>query len=135
LLLHHHPATWLTEESQGCFNGEIARPGRFAAHLFGHLHEAVLQVVSQNGAEPWRTLQGNSLFGFEILGDGTIERRHGYAAGRIEVEGNTAYLRIWPRKAERRAMGYWSLVPDYSLFELEEDQGTRPDRISFSLRQ
>jgi hypothetical protein len=40
LLASHHPIGWLAKKSQELWNGEIYPPGRFSAHLFGHMHEA-----------------------------------------------------------------------------------------------
>ena len=39
LLMTHHPPTWLTTKAREELYGEIAPPGRFVAHLYGHMHE------------------------------------------------------------------------------------------------
>ena len=39
ILLTHHPPEWLTKGTQKTFAAEIAPAGRFALHLYGHLHE------------------------------------------------------------------------------------------------
>ena len=38
LLMTHQPPGWLTPDARAVLNGEIAKPGRFAVHLFGHMH-------------------------------------------------------------------------------------------------
>jgi hypothetical protein len=63
LLLTHHPPSWLMSRSQKEFYCEIAIPGRFAAHLFGHMHEQLAQSIAHGGAAPRREWQGASLFG------------------------------------------------------------------------
>ncbi len=40
LLLSHQGPDWLTPEARELGESEIAPAGRFAAHLFGHNHEA-----------------------------------------------------------------------------------------------
>ncbi|MCC6553112.1 MAG: metallophosphoesterase, partial [Polyangiaceae bacterium] len=39
LLLTHHPPAWLSPEAQDRLRETIAPPGRFLAHLYGHMHE------------------------------------------------------------------------------------------------
>lgn len=119
LLLTHHPPCWLSENSKRALIGEIAPPGRFVAHLFGHVHDARIETRSDAGSPARRELQGASLFGV----DGE-SRRHGYAAGRIEL-GPAAQLRIWPRISVQAPGGTWRIVPDHYSFALEDDQGTR----------
>ncbi|WP_437977740.1 TIR domain-containing protein [Sorangium sp. So ce295] len=134
LLLTHHPPGWLGQAARQALHGEIAPPGRFAVHHFGHMHEGCTQTLSVGGAEPWRSWQAASLFGLESWADGRVERRHGYAAGRIKFEADAAYLRIWPRIGLQRKEGFWRLVPDLTSFDLEEDQGTRPEQLSLRRR-
>lgn len=131
LLLTHHPTTWLSEQARDHFNGEIFTPGRFAAHICGHLHEHSGSVVSIGGAPGRRQLQGRSLFGLESFGDGApVERSHGYTAGKIDFdEADKAHLRLWPRVARRAAAGHWRLIQDLDAFELEDDQGTKPELL------
>ncbi|WP_206196588.1 hypothetical protein, partial [Pseudomonas viridiflava] len=38
LLVTHHPVSWIKDVAH--FEEQIYHPGRFTAHLFGHLHEA-----------------------------------------------------------------------------------------------
>jgi formylglycine-generating enzyme required for sulfatase activity len=124
LLMTHHPPDWLDSQSRRILHGEIAPPGRFAAHLFGHMHEGHARVLSAGGAEPWRFWQSASLFGLEHYGKNAESRKHGYAAGRISIDGAVASFRTWPRSAVRRPEGYWRVVPDHTSFDLADDQGT-----------
>jgi hypothetical protein len=125
LLLTHQPPSWLLPTSLAEFNSEIVIPGRFAVHLFGHMHEASAQSISHGGAEMRREWQGRSLFGLEEWGEvGSKKvRLHGYSAGVVELVGDTGCLRQWPRKAEPQQAGNLRIVPDYS-FKLEADEGT-----------
>jgi hypothetical protein len=131
LLMTHHPATWLSEQARDHFRGEIFTPGRFAAHICGHLHEHASSVVAIGGAAGRRQLQGRSLFGLESFGkDKPIERSHGYAAGVVTIaDDDQAHLRLWPRVAKRAAAGHWRLIQDLDAFELEDDQGTAPEAL------
>jgi len=109
---------------------EIAPAGRFAAHLFGHMHETDIQHIRRGGSEKaTRQLQGCSVFGMEKHGDPpTIERAHGYSAGRIDFDGGGAALRLWPRIATCKT-GPWRYILDGQNAELEADEGTAPDRL------
>jgi hypothetical protein len=128
LLLTHQPPHWLTPESRRDLYGEVARPGRFAAHLFGHMHEPSVRTLAQGGADARREWQGCSLFGLEEWGEGKKQRLHGYAAGRIEVAGDQGTIRQWPRRAVRHQAEHLHIVPDPSC-SLEEDGGTRPEPV------
>ncbi len=133
LLMTHHPPDWLSAEARDNLFGEIATPGRFSAHIFGHMHEHMATTLSVGGSAPRRQIQGNSLFGLETFGDGKVDRRHGYAAGRISVDdGGHASLRIWPRVAKKHSAGHWRIVQDLDAFELADDQGTRPEPLIFT---
>jgi hypothetical protein len=104
LLMTHQPPNWLTTEAQEIYK-EIVSPPRFAVHLFGHMHESVIRTESYGGGDPRRSWQGNSFFSIEPLAaatGGTLERRHGYSAGRIEIDGGPeARLRHWPRRLRK----------------------------------
>ncbi len=129
LLLTHQPPSWLTPESQQQFYGEIAVPGRFAVHLFGHMHEPTARNLAVGGAEARREWQGCSLFGLEDWGeDGKKQRLHGYSAGRVELTCESGSIRIWPRKAEQQQALHRRIVPDHS-YTLQEDEGTRPEPL------
>ncbi|MBZ5714899.1 metallophosphoesterase family protein [Nannocystis pusilla] len=100
-LLTHHPPTWLHPRARQEFSAEIDIPGRFAAHLFGHMHEGTSTAISIGGAPERRALQGASLFGLEQYKDREgrqLKRIHGYSAGRIELLGTNASLRFFPRR-------------------------------------
>lgn len=136
LIMTHHPPDWLSPEARNHFWGEIAPPGRFTAHVFGHMHEHLTTTLTIGGSVPRRQIQGSSLFGFDRFGHGKFDRRHGYAACRIAVANDgTAILRMWPRVAKKHAAGHWRIVPDLDAFELLEDQGTRPEPLPCLRRQ
>jgi predicted MPP superfamily phosphohydrolase len=135
ILLTHQPPDWLRPESQQNLYGEIAVPGRFAVHLFGHMHESATRTLAQGGADARREWQGCSLFGLEEWGEAAKELRlHGYSAGRVELTDATCFIRIWPRKAEPHQAGHRHIVPDPS-HTLEEDEGTRPEPLSVAPRK
>lgn len=121
LLLTHHPPEWLRPEARARFRELIAPPGRFVAHLYGHMHEPTAQFHSVAGAAVQRTLQAASVFGLETWGDGTQERIHGYSAGRIDADGVKGTLRIWPRILQKRLAGDRVMVADHR-YTLEEDE-------------
>jgi hypothetical protein len=116
---------WLHQNSQSRFRAEIDRPGRFVAHLFGHMHEAAARVLSEGGAPTRRELQGLSLFGLEIIEDSPgkkTERLHGYAALRLSVQDRQGTLAVWPRSYElNRVAGYPRMVPDHHRYDLEDE--------------
>ncbi|WP_437939732.1 AAA-like domain-containing protein [Sorangium sp. So ce341] len=132
LLLTHHPPDWLDPRSRDEHLFEkIAPPGRFAAHLFGHMHDGAVSTIGHGGAEPRRFWQGMSLFGLEAWGgSGNAEQRraHGYAAGQIELGREASALRLWPRKAVQTQARTWRISGDTS-FELDDDGGTRPEAV------
>ncbi len=132
LLLTHHPPSWLSKRAREHLDGEIAPPGRFVAHLFGHMHEHNQTTVSIGASGPRRAIQGCSLFGLEYYGDKSkVERSHGYAAGRVEItDDGRASLRLWPRVARRAAAGHWRVIQDLDNYDLEDDHGTRAEPIT-----
>lgn len=134
LLITHHGPAWLDRTSREGLNGEIAPPGRFLAHLYGHMHEPSAEHVSVAGALPWRRWQGTSLFGLESFG-GEVDRSHGYAVARLEIEGpGRASLRMWPRSARRHQAGFWQIGQDQS-YTLEEDGGTPIEGVTLRRRR
>ncbi len=131
-LLTHHPEPWLDKQSRDLFRSDIAVPGRFIAHLCGHLHEPRAITISVAGAEPTRLWQGCSLFGLEYFGrEQRYSRRHGYSAGHISSDGESYSIRLWPRRAEQHQYGHWYLSKDPS-FTLKEDEGTPEERSTIS---
>jgi predicted MPP superfamily phosphohydrolase len=133
LLLTHQPPDWLSHESREELNTEIADPGQFAAHLFGHMHEACYTVTGQGGAELRRFWQGRSLFGMErFVGKSgkQVERIHGYSAGKVELRNDgTASLTFWPREAINLKGNKRKMVPDNGNYDLT-DEHTKPEIIS-----
>jgi hypothetical protein len=132
LLLTHQGPDWLTPESEKLGATEIAPPGRFAAHFFGHMHETKLSYLKIGGGEVTRECQGSSVFGMEKYGEPpTTIRTHGYAAGYVEFSelGNVASFRVWPRVATSK-IGPWRFIPDYDNANLSDDQGTHHESIS-----
>lgn len=128
LLLTHQGPDWLDSRPSGLYS-EINPAGRFAAHLFGHMHETEVQTSTRGGGAPLRQWQGCSLFGLEKFGDPpTHQRRHGYAAGRIELGPRVATIRLWPRWATQDANG-WRLVADHERCVLVDGEGTEPETI------
>ncbi len=123
LLMTHHPLEWLAPPSQQRFRSRINPPNRFVAHLFGHMHEAAVRVVSEGGAPPRRGLQGMSLFGLETYKDAAgerIERLHGYAAMRLGVNGREGCLTMWPRHLQmNKTAHYERMVPDTERYDLK----------------
>ena len=127
LLLTHHPQDWLTDQAKDQLNSEIhSPPERFALHLFGHMHEANLRSLAEGGANARRRLQGCSLFGMEGWGEENKERVHGYSLCELKIEGDTASLRIYPRKAEKKQGGGWQIDRDISFTPPKGEDGTEP---------
>jgi tetratricopeptide (TPR) repeat protein/predicted phosphodiesterase len=131
LLLTHQGPDWLTPEARKHGETEIAPPGRFAVHLFGHMHETRLDSVHKIGeGNATRLWQCCSVFGMELFGEPPHQvRSHGYAAGRIEFRKKSATLRLWPRIATSKT-GSWRYIPDHEHANLEDDQGTKPEKIN-----
>lgn len=129
LLMTHHGPLWLDRASNEALNGEISPPGRFLAHLYGHMHEPATESLAVGGALPWRRWQGASLFGLEGWGPHT-DRRHGYAAARYEIDGQgRGQLRLWPRSARKHQAGFWQIGPD-PTFLLEDDGATAAEVVA-----
>ena len=120
VVLTHHPLSWLSPRSRNAFLGEIMIPGRFAAHLFGHMHEHALESSGQGGFEPRTSIQASSLFGLESFGPAQ-QRSHGYSAGRIEIANSAGTLHLWPRVAIESAASHRIIVPD-SRYALKDER-------------
>ena len=131
-LLTHQPPSWLDRQSADELDAEIYLPGRFVAHLCGHLHEQANYAIQAGGDEAKRLWQGSSLFGLKQFGERKkVDRVHGYSAGVIDTTESGTF-RLWPRKAEKHQNKYWHLVPDQSS-TLEADQGTSPSPLSIRI--
>jgi len=131
LLMSHQGPDWFDEPSRTKEYSAINPAGRFAVHLFGHMHKETLRGFSQGGGSTVRRWQGNSLFGMEHYGDQKQEeRRHGYSAGTIIFDGDHVLLRHWPRAAVRDDVNGWRFVRDEINCKLIDDGGTKPEDIS-----
>lgn len=116
LLLTHQPPEWLKHQDR--FRRDIAPPGRFAAHLYGHIHAPSAISMAIAGSSTEHRLPGASLFGLH----GTEERVYGYSAGRISIEGENITVRVWPRRAIPKHGGQFRMQAD-SDFTLGDDEG------------
>lgn len=109
LLLTHQPPDWLNDQSLEYWHGEINRPGRFAAHIYGHVHAASAKVGAQGGAASRVDLQGISTFGLTKLGT-KLDRAHGYSALRFREHSSS--LQVWPRKSYPATGGGYNIGSD-----------------------
>jgi predicted MPP superfamily phosphohydrolase len=112
LLITHHPSNWLHDQSREFWLSEI-NTSRFAAHIFGHVHEASTMINSVAGAAPRVELQGISAFGLTKIRD-KLDRAHGYSAVRFNPAGSGC-LQIWPRKTHPAAGGGYNVSPDVAF--------------------
>jgi hypothetical protein len=135
LLLTHQGPEWLDRPSREDVYSEINPAGRFAVHLFGHMHENAMRGSTAGGGPMLWQWQGCSIFGLEHYGDPPkSDRRHGYAVGQIEFETSSASIRHWPRLALKDPNG-WRFERDTRTCMLNEsDGGTKPWAISVSRR-
>ena len=130
LLLTHHGTDWLTPDARKHGDTDIAPPGRFALHLFGHMHATEMQTLHR-GADPRavRRWQGLSLFGMDRYGEPpTLHRAHGFTAGRVDFDDDPPTARCWPRRATDKPSG-WRLIPDHEAALLAEGEGTHPETL------
>lgn len=126
ILLTHQGPAWLTAEARDNTMYEINPPGRFAVHLFGHEHEAMIEAQSTLGGPLRNYWQCSSLFGLESFGEGSaaVERRHGYAAGRLDC--GRGELKIWPRKATLIRGSGWKFLPDQGCVLGDDESLSQP---------
>ncbi len=130
LLMTHHPPAWLNQASRkDHLNRHVTSHGRFAAHLFGHMHTNAYRKTT-SGAEARRIWQARSLFGLRFFGE-REERSFGYTAGKIELQADKGTLTLWPRR-DTLIEGQIEIVPDYSAGKLIGEH-TKP--IVFDLIQ
>ena len=120
LLITHHPVDWLHSQSLQYFNSDINTPGRFDAHLYGHMHKPDVTSISQGGAQSKISIQAASLFGLKQVSSVNLERIHGYNVGKIIIDNNSVSLKIWPRRDQLLTVGSRKLCPDQT-FDLTED--------------
>lgn len=111
LLLTHHPETWFSDACPQSFR-QIRPPGRFAMHLFGHMHEGSFTTFRFGTGGCLNLFQAPSLFGLEHYGNGD-ERSHGYCVGQIDL--NDEALVLWPRKATLTQSGTWEFERDIAV--------------------
>jgi Calcineurin-like phosphoesterase len=126
ILATHQPPDWLSETClTDVFKPFIARAGRFAMHICGHMHVAHAEVDARGGSDARRVALGRSLFGVEPIGEEGMERLFGYAAYQVSVSqlSKDGFIKAWPRSATQTQSGGWHFGPDRS-FELGEDGGT-----------
>jgi hypothetical protein len=131
ILMTHQGPDWLDKKSATEAYAEVNPAGRFAVHLFGHMHETILQSSATGGGKTVRQWQGSSLFGLEKFGDPPqTERRHGYGAGRIEFDNDGAAICHWPRRAIKDVANGWRFTPDHESCVLDEGKScTKPARL------
>jgi Calcineurin-like phosphoesterase len=96
LLVTHHPASWLHRRSLSYWQSELHPPGRFTAHLFGHVHQPSALSAGQGGSPTQISIQGVSTFGLAKLSD-QMERNHGYSVTRY-AQAPDPMLKVWPRR-------------------------------------
>jgi hypothetical protein len=126
LLLTHQGPDWLDKSSTELIP-EIIPAGRFAVHLFGHMHEPQYISEAVGGGPVNQRWQGPSLFGMEKFGNPLQgERRHGYSSGKISFDEYS--VRFWPRRAQLSGNG-WNFFPDHMNFILDDNQCTKPQVI------
>ncbi|HJP92721.1 MAG TPA: caspase family protein [Pyrinomonadaceae bacterium] len=119
LLLTHQPPDWLNEDAESQLELDIS--SYFDAHLFGHMHESRYEAHAPAGTPESRCFQATSLFGVDEFEDSPgHKRRHGYAIGRIELEGETGRLTIWPRLANRVG-NKWNYVDDWKDIFIQDE--------------
>lgn len=119
-LLTHHPPAWFAKESRDRENPVFLTEKHFAAHLCGHLHEALFETRRLGGGDARRIWQAASLFGVQKLPGGDLDRKYGYTAGHLELSAESARVTTWPRLAARLQDGSHRFTADFT-FALEDD--------------
>jgi predicted MPP superfamily phosphohydrolase len=123
LLITHHPVDWLHADSRGYWRSDINPPGRFDAHLYGHMHEPITHSTSTAGSLVRNSIQAASLFGLTFI-QRKLERIHGYSAGRLTNRPDEQEMRIWPRRLQDKASGERTLGPDTTFILDESDNNS-----------
>jgi tetratricopeptide (TPR) repeat protein len=118
LIITHHPTDWLHKDSQSLWRSDVSPPGRFDAHLYGHMHEPISNSASTSGSPIVHSIQAASLFGLTYT-QGKIDRIHGYSAGRLRNAPTFTEMRLWPRRLQDKSSGDRLLGPD-TTFTLDE---------------
>ncbi len=128
LLLTHHPGAWLDPKSRDDhLLGNIYSPGRFVAHLYGHMHQGESTRAGAVGSHDRRFLQGTSLFGLETWTGGREDRLYGYSIGRIDLDAEPPNFRMWPRRAYLDGDKQYTFNDDAFYGRLQADRGTRSE--------
>lgn len=122
LLVTHHPSSWLHEHMPTTWENDINPPGRFDAHLFGHMHEPDASSVRHGGSLSRIGIQASSLFGLEHYGD-NIDRVQGYSISQIDVGETERKLTCWPRRLIFTTGGHAKLERDTAQ-DLDENTGS-----------
>lgn len=131
-LLTHHPPEDMSGTSREHLETIVDPAGTFTAHLYGHMHDPVIEEMKIAGSPTRRMLGGASMFGLPKKNEGdsrnSRNRIHGYTAGRLDIpDDDPAKLQIWPRCLIRRADGRFKMIGD---FKWDLDQS---ERIEFCI--
>jgi predicted MPP superfamily phosphohydrolase len=120
LLLSHHPPDWLNERSLQGYKSLLIQRERFAAHLYGHMHEPQVSQHSEGGGSERFRIQAASLWSRDRFGKDSHETRlHGYSVGQMDLDDGL--LRLWPREYVEKADGEWRFEPDNRRYYLHSD--------------
>ena len=114
-LITHHPSDWFNSQALKNYETEIYPPGRFTAHMYGHMHESSSLTYSRGAGPNRKNIQGPSIFGLEHLKGSALSRSHGYSVGRISAKDTSANWQLWPRKAHIRSDGARNFIPDFDF--------------------
>lgn len=128
ILLTHQGPDWLTSQAREHGATEIAPAGRFAIHMFGHMHEPKITRTHTGGALiGTNEILGRSAFGLEFFGSKEpLKRSHGYSSGELVFSpSGDIVFRLWPRVASC-STGPWRYVSDEQNYHLLEDRATAP---------
>ena len=104
LLMTHQGPEWLDEPSRKKEYPAINLPGRFAVHLFGHMHEEMLRGFSQRRRTIW-SAGGKAVRCSAWNTTATRTRKiagTGIRRGRSRFDGDHVFLRHWPRRRYAR---------------------------------
>lgn len=134
-LLTHHPPSWFSTESKEAYY-RVYQTNRFAAHLFGHVHEHEEEYVLWNGEKNGRRcVTGLSLFGRESWTgkEKDIERRYGYSFGELNFSGSEGEIRFWPRQLKiNKKSRNWNVdkADDWDFDQEKRDEGTNSGKAA-----
>ncbi|MFI0847322.1 metallophosphoesterase [Mesorhizobium sp. IMUNJ 23232] len=123
LLVTHQPANWLHSNRPSTWENDVNPPGRFDAHLFGHMHQPDTLTLKHAGSPNRLSMQAASLFGLERTGDGEFERIQGYSVNEIRMKLCKRTLISWPRRRITTTSGRDKLDRDAEQ-DLDEESGS-----------